>query len=432
MISNVNTLSTLRTLAGFHGAYGWRKKVAPYVNDKNWKVSRAASLLLSDHTKNSRNKMIQLLPKIELHYHLDGSVKRETIFDLSKTQKIDLSKTSGRLPAGYTVEDIRKIVSMQPGEKLDPSKFMEFLTDKFLLPLVVMQTPEALERIAYEAMEDAYLDGIFHREVIFAPCLHTGQGLSYGEVTDAIVAGLLKGEKEFGVTSSLRPSIYRDKVAVKGFEDHPLKTVDAILRAREKYGDQIEIALDLVGFEAPFPPEDQRYQLAIMKAAKNGVPLSLHAGEMPGTRDNVFTAVTAFEAKRVGHGIYAIFGGVSPWELAALKNVVFEVCPTSNVLLGNTGEMKSHPIARMDQMGLKVTVNTDDATVFNITLSEEFKKLEESRLKIFPLRSDIYKKLQENALEGAFMGLAKKENLRRKISEYYEIMDKIAKITGVY
>jgi len=421
---------------------------------KDWKVRSAGKMLahleikhfVSNINDPGHKPLVEMLPKSELHYHLDGGVNPATILDEAQRLSIDLRSFTSRLRAGYTTDDIRKIVSMQPGERFNASDFGSFLTDKFLLPLKVMQTPESLERISYEAILNAYNDGILHREIIFAPCLHTEKGLNYDDVIDAVVAGLLRGQAEFGVSSSIRPSIFRDKVEVKELHDHPLQTVQSILRAQKRYQGKMIIGLDLVGHEASFPPQDERYKTAFALANNERVPMSLHAGEMKGTRDNVFTIVNSLEASRVGHGIHVMDKPLSNLNWLDLKNITFEVCPTSNFRLGNIlGEMNTHPILGMMRSGLNVTVNTDNPTVFGITLSEEFENMErEMDFRIFSLNtqqlersletllapkvSGDYRKLQQNALRAAFVSEMRREQLQVEFKGYYHVINAIAQI----
>jgi len=374
--------------------------------------------------KLTHDTLVQLLPKVELHYHLDGAVRPETIFDESVKQEIDLRQVSQRLPVGYTVDDIRRVTSMQEGEKI--TDFMAFLTDKFFLPLAVMQTRTSLERIAYEATEDGFADGLFHREIIFAPCLHTRNGLSYNLIMDSILSGLRRGANEFGISSSLRPSIYRNMVDDPEFADHPLKTVEAAIRARDTYNDDIRIALDLVGHEAPYPPSDERYKAAFDLAIGQKLLMSIHAGEQPGTAGNVFYAFDNLDVRRIGHGIDVMTLDLSPDQIGQLKKCTFELCPSSNVMLGNTsGGFEGYPLMKMLELGLRPTVSTDDATVFGTTLTNEFLRLEEMPgFKVFENGqvSDVYKRLQENALTGAFMTRWRKQHLREEFQSHYDFI----------
>ncbi|MBU0574379.1 MAG: adenosine deaminase [Candidatus Margulisbacteria bacterium] len=335
------------------------------------RVRAAASLLInkataySDINKAAVRTAALLLPKAALHVHLDGSVRPQTIFDLAKEQGIELSQISGRIPKEYTVEDIDRVVRIREVIK----DFNAFLTDKFALSVAVMQTREALIRTARELVEQAYLDGCLHVEARFAPCLHTKKGLAYQTIIKSVLEGLREGEREFGISTSLILCMYRNLIDVPEFKDNPQETVEHAIF----FG----LPIDLAGKEDGYPVHLFRQQFEL--AARAGLPITIHAGEMFDTELNILAAVN-MGATRIGHGIRVTDLHSVEEHLDEFKDVTFEVCPTSNEQLFclRENDIRHHPVNRMLELGLNVCINPDNITANNTTISHELARLHET------------------------------------------------------
>ena len=313
------------------------------------------------------------MKKIELHVHLDGSVRPKTVSELFN----------------YDIKDVKNKMMVTS----DTKDLTEYLT-KFDLPIKAMQTKDNLKRIARELALDLKDDDVIYAEVRFAPILHTKEGLSLDEVVSSVLEGI-KSVNEIKVNLIL--------CMMRGFsyEDN-LKTI----MVTKKFLNKGVVGLDLAGDEKKY--QTINYKDLFMIAKDNNIPFTIHAGEAD-TSKSVLDAIN-FGAKRIGHGI-AIVNDEKILNLVKEKNVFLEVCPTSNVDTKAVLSYEKHPIKDLFLKGVKVTVNTDDRTVSNITLSKEYEKLKE----YFNFSDEEFLQMNLNAISSSFMNEDEKTRYTKMI-----------------
>ena len=312
--------------------------------------------------------------KIDLHLHLDGSLRPDTVWELAKEQGISL-------PASTKEE----LVSFLRVPK-DCGNLTEYL-ERFELPLLVLQRPEALERAAFELVEDLAGQGIDYAEIRFAPQLSVNDGLTQEEVVEAVIRGLNSGLENY-------PSIKAGLILcfMRGADNH--KANEETLEAARCYKDKGVLAVDLAGAEALFKTAD--YEKIFKKAREAGMPFTIHAGEADGP-ESVRKALE-FGARRLGHGVRAIEDKELVDRIICEK-ITMEVCPISNLHTKLAADVYSHPIRRLFDMGVRVTVNTDNMTVSNTSLEREYAFLK----KYYGFSDSEIERMNQYAREAAFM-----------------------------
>ena len=287
------------------------------------------------------------IPKVELHRHLEGSLRLETLIDIARQHGLTLPRASR----------FRSLVQMQEG---DPLTFTNFLS-KFQMLRQFYRSPEVISRITREAINDAAADGVQYMELRFTPvALSRMQGFSLSEVIDWVVDSTSQANKEYGIETRLILSINRHE-SLELAEDVLKLAVDRIERG--------VIGLDLAGNEADFPALP--FKGIFQEARQAGLHITLHAGEW-GPGSNVRDAIREFDAERIGHGV-RVLEDPEATALARERGTAFEVCITSNYQTGVVPALSAHPLPRMLNAGLNVTFNTDDPSISQITLSDEYR-----------------------------------------------------------
>ena len=288
------------------------------------------------------------LPKIELHRHLEGSLRLATILEIAETYDLDLPRDDS--------EAMKRLVQIGPDE---PSTVTNFLS-KFAVLRQMYKSPEIIRRITLEAVEDAAKDNIRHLELRFTPvALSKNAGFPMAEVIDWVCESALEAARRFRVSTVLLASVNRH-------ESWQLAEEVAHLASDKR--DQGIGGLDLAGDESAHGGEDF---LGVFREAKAaGLKLTVHAGEWAGA-DSVMEAMERFEADRIGHGVRIV---EDPRAVAVARDrrVVFEICPTSNVQSGAVSSLAAHPVALMCGAGLQVTINSDDPAISDIELADEY------------------------------------------------------------
>ena len=311
---------------------------------------------------------IKDMPKVELHVHLDGSVRYKTALEiLGNIKKEDMMITS------------------------DCSDLNAYLT-KFAIPNKILQTKENLERVAYELALDLKAENVIYAEIRFAPMKHLLKGLTPEEVVQSV----LKGLKKVNIKTNLILCLMRGD----SFENN-LKVIELALQ----YLNKGVCAIDLAGAEGIYPTHD--YQELFMIAKDNHIPFTVHAGEAVGS-ESIKEAIS-FDAKRIGHGIKCIEDDELINEIKA-KNILLEICPTSNIQTKAVMDYHHHPIYNLYKKGVLVCINTDNRTVSNISLTKEYQKL----LDNFPLTVEDISQMNINAINGAFISEKEKELLKNR------------------
>lgn len=286
---------------------------------------------------------LRALPKAELHHHLDGSVRPETAVELATEIGIPL-----------TLEEARRRM-IGPARGVDQATLLEF----FDLPIAVLQTSAALERVTAELIEDLMRDGITYAEIRWAPRLHMERGLSVEAVIEAVAGGVARAALTTG------PSIPLIGLIVTGMRQHPPAANVELAHTAAAFGPPV-VGFDLAGPEREWPAPP--HAAAFVAAADGGLALTAHAGEVPGPHR--VREVLDFGVSRVAHGATA----VEDDELLALlrrRDVTLDLCPTSNVQAGLVATLADNPVATLHRAGVSVTLSTDDRTVTGITLSDE-------------------------------------------------------------
>src|ERR1700722_16240956 len=321
------------------------------------------------------------LPKIELHCHLDASVRVSTVAELGR--KIGLSLPTPLEPA-----------LVAPECCVDLADYLVRID----LALEVMQHRDHLVRIAREIVEDLAADGAIYGEIRFAPQLHLRNGLDMQEVLNAVHEGLQQGEQQTGMKTGLIVCCLRHESGERSLEIATLA-----VNNRDKV-----CALDLAGDEARFIGAPHADAFALAK--REGLRRTVHAGEAAGA-DSIREAIDLLGAERIGHGV-RIIESADLEERAKTIRLPLEMCPLSNVQTRATNSLAEHPIDRLFRKGLRVTVNTDCRTVSLTTLTKEFERLENT----FHWGLPEFHKCQRNSAEAAFVTDEVRADLIRRLT----------------
>lgn len=330
--------------------------------------------------------ILKALPKIELHCHLDGSVRPKTMYEL-------LLKEGFREFRDY--KEFEEAVMVR-----DDCKSLKEYLKKFEYPLRVMQKRENIERITYELLEDLDKQKVKYVEIRFAPYLHMEEGLLFEEVVESTLMGMERAKKDFGIWSNLILICMRHE----GVE----KSIKVIQNAAKYIGKGV-VAVDLAGNEQDFPPEI--HEKAFKLACEKGYNITIHAGET-GIAENIPKSIQLLHAKRIGHGIAAA-KDPKIMDLLKEKNIFLEMCPISNLQTKSVGSIEEYPIRKFFEKGLKVTVNTDNLTVSNTSLEREYKLLIEK----LGFSLDEILRIIQNSIDAAFITHNEREILRKSVDE---------------
>jgi adenosine deaminase len=285
------------------------------------------------------------MPKVDLHCHLDGSLRPATMLELSEELGIALPRSD--------------IQSLRAYMRADGVSGLEEYLARFEMTIALLQTPDVLERAAYELVQDAHMDGIIYMEVRNAPKLSTRGGLTLDEVMQATLRGLARGERQFGVQTRFIVCSLRHWMPEVSLQMAQLAV---------RYQEQGVVAFDLAGAESGHPAAV--HVEAFMYAHAHGLHLTCHAGEGAGA-GSVAQAVYLCGAQRVGHGVRA---AEDPILLQYLidRQIPLEMCPTSNVQTCAVASYGEHPLRRYYEAGIPVTINTDNRLISGTTLTDEF------------------------------------------------------------
>ncbi|MGX7048596.1 adenosine deaminase [Lactococcus piscium] len=326
----------------------------------------------------SRTELNQL-PKIELHCHLDGSISMATIRVLAEKAGISMPESDEALRL--------KITAPENAESL-----LDYLAPfDFVLPM--LQTQEALELAAYDLISQAKADHVRYIEVRFAPTLHTAGGLSLEQVVVAVTKGLAKGEADFSVKSN---------ALLCGMRHESVATVMTVVDLFSK-GELTHLAgFDLAGGEADGYVSDFASVLEVVTSRH--IPLTLHAGEC-GCAQNVMDAIE-LGATRIGHGV-AIKDMPDKWAELIDKKITLEMAPTSNIQTKAIDKAENYPFKTLFDAGVRVTINTDNRTVSDTTLTDEYVKLADW----FGFDEAVFRQVARYAFEASFMSPQQRADL---------------------
>ena len=325
---------------------------------------------------------IRRAPKVLLHDHLDGGLRPATVIELAGD-------------AGY-----RDLPTTEPAElgrwftRGADRKSLELYLEGFRHTVAVLQTRDAIERVAAEAVEDLAADGVVYAEIRMAPELLTDGGLTLDEATEAMLAGLRRGAEGRAISVGLLITAMRQ--AARSVE---------IAELAVRHRDAGVVGFDIAGPEAGYPPS--RHLDAFHLIARENFHFTIHAGEGFGL-PSIWEALQWCGAERLGHGVRIVDdievrpnGGVVLGRLASYvrdRRVPLEMCPTSNVHTGAAASVDQHPIDLLRRLRFRVTVNTDNRLMSGISLSSEMVALHEA----FGIGLDEMEWLTLNAMKSAF------------------------------
>lgn len=288
------------------------------------------------------------MPKTDLHCHLDGSMRLDTVIDLAKKQGVELPATDPKA--------LKKI--LVPG--LNCKSLVEYLRP-FDITLSVLQDAEALRRAAFELAEDAAKENIWYLEVRYSPVLHTEKGMKLTEIVDSVLAGLREAEKKYHIKTG---------VIICGMRNINPETSLILSELAVAYKNQGVVAFDLAGMEESYPAKHHRE--AFYQILNNNINCTAHAGEAYGP-ESIHQAVHYCGAHRIGHGTRLKEDG----DLLNYVNdhrIPLEICLTSNIQTKAVPSYQAHPLKFYYDYGLRVTINTDNRLISNTTLTREFQK----------------------------------------------------------
>ena len=322
---------------------------------------------------------------IDLHLHLDGSLSAATVLTLAKEYNVSLPCYSSRELKHYlTAPDSCRNLN-------------DYLT-RFALPLSVLMWPQAMEYAVKELARALKEQGVIYAEIRFAPQLCTKKGYSQRDIVEAAVKGTASAERRFGIKTQLILCCMRGREN----KEENLFTVELAAQFLHKG----VAAVDLAGAEALYATET--FRGLFEKAFRLSVPFTIHAGEADGP-DSIRAALS-FGARRIGHGVRA---REDEGLLEQLKNdgVFLEMCPKSNVQTKAVDCIREHPALDYLRMGIKVGINTDNMTVSNTCLKNEFELLRKN-LSMTPKEEQA---LLQNSADAAFLPQKEKQNLKKEI-----------------
>lgn len=334
--------------------------------------------------------LIEQMPKVELHVHLEGSVTPQTLLMLARKYNIDIpARDLDELREWYDFKDFDHFIEVYR------------TTSKFF------RHPDDIELITREFLAEQARQNILYSEVIFTPYhQYRNSGLGFHEQMDAVHRACLWGWQELGVQMAVIVDIPRSIPSQEGE-----RVADWAI---ERYGDGLLAAFGLGGPEKGNPPE--KFRTAFEKVRKKGIPCILHAGETQGP-DSVWQAIEIAGSQRIGHGVRSLEDPKLVDHLRETQTPL-EVCPTSNICLKLYPSLAEHSLPRLLAQGLYVTINSDDPPMFNTTLTNEFMQLQEQ----FGWDTDLIERLSFNALNASLLPENSKIELDRRFrAEFKEL-----------
>jgi adenosine deaminase len=332
---------------------------------------------------NTEKSRFKALPKVLLHEHLDGVLRPQTVIELADTVHY----------AELPTKDPTALAQWfhQGANQGSLAKYLE----GFKHTIAVMQTAEALERVAYEQAADLADDGVVYYETRFAPVFHTTTGLTHQQVVTAVLKGMSRGRQDFGISSGLILCAMRNM-------NVSLEMAELAVDFRERG----VVGFDLAGEEGGYPPK--KHVDAFHYIQRENFNITVHAGEGFG-KESIWQAIQYCGAHRIGHGTRLIddiavadgkavkLGDLAQYVLD--KRIPLEICLISNVHTGATPSLEQHPFKILYQEKFRVTLNTDNRLMSNTTMTREF----EAAAETFGLTFDDFEKISINSMKSAFL-----------------------------
>jgi adenosine deaminase len=337
-------------------------------------------------------EFLRKVPKVLLHDHLDGGLRPRTIIELAQEQGLELPETEEEALASWFHEGANR------------GSLTEYLKG-FTITTGVMQTEEALHRVAFEMMEDMHRDGVVYVETRFSPLFHTRGNLTHDQVIEAVLRGLKDGSRTFGVKFGL---------IICGMRNHPPEDSLRMAEYAVQYRDQGVVGFDLAGDEMGYPPKD--HLMAFHYIQRNNFYITIHAGEAFG-KESIWQALQFCGTHRIGHGTnlkedmmesndrIVEMGTLSRYVLD--RRIPLEICLSSNLHTTTMRNLHYHPFPLFYRNQFRVTLNTDNRLMSNTTMTKEFL----IAVREFKLSFDDVEKLTINAMKSAFISFQDRLNL---------------------
>jgi len=330
-------------------------------------------------------------PKAELHCHLDGSMRLDTMIDVAQAEgKMDI------LPAD-SVDGLQAEL-----RQVEESDTLEAYLAWFQYTVPLLQSEDVLRRAAYELAADNAAENVKYLEVRFSPILHTDEGLSLAEVTDAVIEGLRRAENDLDITTSL---------VICGLRGRNESTSMRLAELAVEYHNDGIVAFDLAGGEAGNPPKG--HLRAFYHARNNLLNLTIHAGEAWGP-DSIRQALFYCGAHRIGHGI-SLRKDPTLMKYFADHRIPIETCPTSNVDTQAVPTLEAHPIETYVRADIPVTVNTDNRLFSRTSVTEELWKVYQR----CNLEANHLREIALNGFRYAFLPYDQKQSLLRSVTDAF-------------
>jgi adenosine deaminase len=326
------------------------------------------------------------LPKCNIHTHLEGSVRPGTFLELAAQQGISLP---------FDPLLVREKLQVDGSEKT----LVDYLA-KIMINYSVLKRSAALQRVAFEAAEDAHRDGVIYLELRAGPATHASPDFPIEAGVESMLAGLQEAQTKFGITCRL---------IVAALRNHAPETNLHLARIAVRYAQQGVVGFDLAGDEAGYPADLHQEAYKIVRAA--GLGLTVHAGEASGA-EAVRYAVEALQAQRIGHGVHSIESR-PVMDLLRERQILLEICPTSNIHTGAVSSIDAHPLKTLYEYGIPISINDDDPITSCTRASNELMLVHT----LFGISLETIVSIQLTTLEHSFLrDQSLKERLKAQLS----------------
>lgn len=346
-------------------------------------------------------QMLKALPKIELHRHLEGSIRIETLIEIASQNNIPLPT--------YELEMLRPYVQVTREDQPTPKSFLT----KFGYLRQLFISEEVIRRVTREAVEDAAADNIHYMELRFTPYAQAKlMNFAISDVVDWVTETVAETAARTGIKVNLIVAMNRHESVEIG---------EAMLQSAIDYMERGVVGVDLCGNEVGFPADPFARVFDI--AHRVGLGVTIHAGEWHGP-ENVIYAIEHLHASRIGHGVRSVEDSLA-LQLAMDNNVYFEVCPTSNLQTGVVDALIHHPLIDLHFLKANVTLNTDDPAIHNLNLTDEYALVVQG----MKLPLSYLKTCLTNAIRCAFVSDDERRQLERQFQPALQALDTFVKQT---
>ena len=341
---------------------------------------------ISSPTYDFRLKGPQLrgLPKVDLHRHLDCSMRWSTVLELAPQVGLELPKTLREIQEGFLV--------------LEPLRDLDSVLKKFMNAQKLLASDEILQRLAEEAVEDAVNEGVRLLELRFAPTfIQEGHSsLHFKKILQALTKGLESAQKKWPISVGLICIFQRNLPSARNAE-----VLKFLLENQDFF-----CGADLADLETAAPP--RYFKNLFQEVSKAGIPITIHSGEMPHAEASLWVreSVEILGARRIGHGVQVIHD-LSTIDFLKINNICLEICPLSNLLTGAFSSPENHPLRKLFDAGLRVCINSDDPGIFHSSLLDDYRMAREAH----QFSDEELRKMNQFGYEASF--LKNKEKWRK-------------------